>query len=361
MLTAPAHHPAIAAVLAAAPWAALCLSPADRILAANARAEALFMTELAGRVASDVVRHPDFHRALAEARAGLGAGLADDGADAPLRTGPRAELMLATPGGWGAFVAHFGMYGDLCLVFLEDRTEFDQAAEIRRDFVANVSHELRTPLTALVGFIETLKGAAQNDPAARERFLAIMEREAQRMIRLVNDLLSLSRVEAVEFRRPSGQVDLRAILALAQATVRDQAAAAGVTIRVLGDPAPIQLPGDGDQLQQVVMNLLENAIKYGAPKGEVRLILTRIEREPKLRRPAIAIAVEDDGEGIDALHLPRLTERFYRIDTHRSREKGGTGLGLAIVKHIVNRHRGRLKIESTLGKGSRFSVILPLQ
>jgi two-component system, OmpR family, phosphate regulon sensor histidine kinase PhoR len=233
------------------------------------------------------------------------------------------------------------------------------AAAIRRDFVANVSHELRTPLTALLGFIETLKGAARDDPAARERFLNIMEREAERMNRLVQDLLSLSRVEAEERVRPTERVDIVAHLGSAVAALRPMAEGAGVALQVTGEAGPLMIAADADQMTQVFHNLIENAVKYGGAGKLVTIAVSREERDLSLRGPAVRIDVIDKGEGIDPLHLPRLTERFYRVDSHRSRERGGTGLGLAIVKHIVNRHRGRFRVESVKGQGSTFSVILP--
>jgi two-component system phosphate regulon sensor histidine kinase PhoR len=186
-----------------------------------------------------------------------------------------------------------------------------------------------------------------------------MEREAARMIRLVNDLLSLSRVEAEERRRPDERVELIALLRSALITHREQAAAAGVTLDLEAAMGTLWVRADADQLTQVFYNLIENAVKYGASGKSVTVRVSEVAHEPVLRGPAVQIEFIDRGEGIDALHLPRITERFYRVDTHRSREKGGTGLGLAIVKHIVNRHRGRLKIESEPGKGSNFMVILP--
>jgi two-component system phosphate regulon sensor histidine kinase PhoR len=186
-----------------------------------------------------------------------------------------------------------------------------------------------------------------------------MEREAGRMIRLVNDLLSLSRVEAEERRRPVKAVDILALLRTALVTQQEAAKAGGIALTLTADSDVVNLPGDADQLTQVFHNLLENAMKYGGSGKEVTVRVSEIEREPVLKGPAVQVEVVDRGEGIDPLHLPRLTERFYRVDTHRSREQGGTGLGLAIVKHIVNRHRGRLRIDSELGKGSRFIVILP--
>ncbi|MDN5568783.1 MAG: ATP-binding protein [Paracoccus sp. (in: a-proteobacteria)] len=240
-----------------------------------------------------------------------------------------------------------------------DRSVAEEAEQMRRDFVANVSHELKTPLTAMIGFIETLRGPARDDARARDRFLNIMEREAGRMNRLISELLSLSRVQAEERQRPSGRVELSGLLQGVLAMMAPGAEAAQVRIVTEGLDDKIRLPGDPDQLVQVFQNLIENAIKYGGAGGEVRLCVARIAHEPLLRGPGWAVTVEDRGEGIEEQHLPRLTERFYRVDTHRARAQGGTGLGLAIVKHIINRHRGRLRIESTRGKGSRFTVILP--
>jgi len=250
--------------------------------------------------------------------------------------------------------------GDGVLVCFEDLTHVAEAGERRSEFVANVSHELRTPLTAISGFIETLRGPARDDSEARDRFLAIMEREAQRMNRLVDGLLSLSRVEDVERMRPLDLVDVAGVVRGAATGLAPQAALRGVSIEVTGCEAPEYAPGDADQLTQVFTNLVENAIKYGREAGRVRIELTRLEAAPVLKGAGLRVAVRDEGEGIDARHLGRLTERFYRVDTHRSRGMGGTGLGLAIVKHIVNRHRGRLRIESEPGQGATFTVFLPL-
>ncbi len=245
------------------------------------------------------------------------------------------------------------------LIVLEDRTATEHAGQMRRDFVANVSHELRTPLTALSGFIETLRGAAKDDPDARERFLSIMEREAGRMNRLVADLLSLSRVEVDERVRPTTEVDLSAIVRAVLGSLATLVEKNNSTIVTDGLEHPANLPGAADQLSQVVTNLVENAIKYSGEGCTVTIKLHHEPNNPMIRGDAWVLEVSDTGQGIDPLHIPRLTERFYRIDSHRSREMGGTGLGLAIVKHIINRHRGRLRIESSLGKGSRFLVILP--
>ena len=243
------------------------------------------------------------------------------------------------------------------LACFDDITEREQAGQMRRDFVGNVSHELRTPLTALIGFIETLRGPARDDAAARDRFLGIMEGEASRMNRLVGDLLSLNRVESEERVRPKEQVDLTAHLSSTLKTLVPVAKARGVQMTLEAPENPVSVTGDPDQLQQVFTNLVENAVKYGG--DEVRVVLSFTGRDPAVRAPAARVQVIDNGPGIDPVHLPRLTERFYRADSHRSREMGGTGLGLAIVKHIINRHRGRLRVESDLGQGSVFTVILP--
>ncbi len=246
------------------------------------------------------------------------------------------------------------------MLTFEDVTHVEQVGQMRRDFVANVSHELRTPLTALIGFIETLRGPARNDPAGQERFLGIMETEAHRMNRLVGDLLSLSRVEAEERVRPTERLDPAALIRSAVHGLMPIAREAGVTLGADLPEEAFTIIGDPDQLRQVLNNLLENAIKYSGRGAEATVILTKPTYEPRLRGQGVRIEVSDTGQGIDPLHLPRLTERFYRVDSHRSREMGGTGLGLAIVKHIVNRHRGRMRVDSERGKGTTFTVLLPV-
>ena len=225
-------------------------------------------------------------------------------------------------------------------------------------FLSQISHELRTPLTALMGFSETLRGAARDDANARDRFLEIMEGEASRMNRLVGDLLSLNRVESEERVRPKERIDLVAYLGSTIKSLGPIAESGGRNLALEAPDMPIEIPADPDQIQQVFTNLIENALKYGGEN--VTVSLTALDRDPALRCPAVRVQVIDDGPGIDPVHLPRLTERFYRADNHRSRELGGTGLGLAIVKHIINRHRGRLRIESDLGQGAVFTVVLPV-
>jgi two-component system phosphate regulon sensor histidine kinase PhoR len=336
-------------LLAGVPMPLVLIGRDERIAVANAAASGLFGDGITGRHYILAMRQPGLLQAI---EATLRDG--QPGSARYVITSPAREITYRVA---VSAVAGEGLAG--VLAAFEDITEIEQAGQIRRDFVANVSHELRTPLTALLGFIETLRGAARDDPQARERFLTIMEREAERMNRLVRDLLSLSRVESEERVRPTERIDIVAHLAQSAAALRQVADSAGVRFEMTGEPGPLVIAADPDQMAQVFQNLIENAIKYGATGRVVRLNVAREEREPALRGPAVRIDVTDFGDGIDPIHLPRLTERFYRVDNHRSREKGGTGLGLAIVKHIVNRHRGRLRVDSALGKGSTFSVVLP--
>lgn len=245
------------------------------------------------------------------------------------------------------------------LITFRDTTEQDKLVQMRADFIANASHELRTPLASLRGFIETLQGPARDDPKARERFLSIMATQAERMTRLIDDLLSLSRAEMRVHLPPQGIVDMNTVCASAIATLETLAAASQTRVTLQPLPQPAFIRGERDEMIQVFQNLIQNAIKYGRDGGSVTIVLSR-EQPSNLSsgqsRERIVAAVTDDGPGIAPEHLPRLTERFYRASVTSSREKGGTGLGLAIVKHIVNRHRGDLKIASALGVGSTFSI-----
>jgi Signal transduction histidine kinase len=247
----------------------------------------------------------------------------------------------------------------IILVF-RDETQVKRAEQSRADFVANASHELRSPLSAIIGFIETLLGPASDDEEARTRFLTLMHAEAQRMARLVDDLMSLSRVEINEHIPPRVAVDAAALLRGVATTLAVRAEKKQMTVEV-DCPTPLpEVVGDADQLTQVFHNLVDNAVKYGRSGTCIRVLVRPVDRLPGTSIPGMSIAVADEGEGIPAIHLPRLTERFYRADEGRSRRLGGTGLGLAIVKHIVKRHRGRLTMESELGRGSTFTVFLPL-
>ena len=252
-----------------------------------------------------------------------------------------------------------GIAGDApaVLVAIEDRTQARRAEELHRDFVANASHELKTPLAAVSGIIETLQGHAKGDAQAEERFLAIMATQTERMKRLVKDLLSLNRIELNERVHPDAPQLVRRIAWEVAETLRPLAEAEGMTITCDAPDDSVMVPGEREELIQVFMNLIENAIKYARPGREIRVVALSGTAE---RAGMIGIAVEDDGPGIAREHLPRLTERFYRVSPSSSRARGGTGLGLAIVKHIIYRHRGRLEIESKIGEGSRFVVWLPL-
>ena len=241
-----------------------------------------------------------------------------------------------------------------------DLTALMRAEQMRVDFVANASHELRTPIATLAGFIETLRGPARDDPEARDRFLGIMSEQAERMARLVDDLLSLSRIEQEEHRKPNSAVNLGAILTRVCEGLQLHARAREMEIEI--DVAPLSVVGEEDQLIQLFQNLIDNSIKYARAGTTVRVTATPVSAAQS-RLPddqaGVRIQVEDEGPGIPKRHLPRLTERFYRVDTARSRRMGGTGLGLAIVKHIVSRHRGRLHIESVEGSGTKVTVTLP--
>jgi two-component system phosphate regulon sensor histidine kinase PhoR len=340
-----------ASFLDAIPIPAVLVGADERLRRLNAPAGTLLGAALVGRHYVTALRQPELlgavEGALRDGRPSEATYLSSEASRETVWRATASPVKLEA-GGQGVLVT-----------FL-DTTPMREADQMRRDFVANVSHELRTPLTALLGFIETLKGAARDDAAARERFLGIMEGEAERMNRLVRDLLSLSRVEEAERMRPTDPVEITGLVASVALTLAPMAEAQGVTLTVENLPAPLDVPGDDDQLRQVLSNLLENAIKYSGRGAAVTVTLRRSEQDALLRAPAVAIAVSDTGEGIDPVHIPRLTERFYRVDSHRSREMGGTGLGLAIVKHIVNRHRGRMRVESEPGRGSTFTVTLPL-
>jgi len=246
---------------------------------------------------------------------------------------------------------------DLVLMTFHDLTPLRRVEEMRADFVANASHELRTPLAALSGFIETLQGTAREDSKARERFLIIMQEQARRMARLIDDLLSLSRIELNAHRRPDTPVDLAPIVHQVVDGLQTLARDRGVTVQVEAAGA-LTVPGDRDELVRVVENLLENALKYGA--AGKRVDITLAQDVSSAGEPEALVGVRDYGPGIAPEHLPRLTERFYRVDVSESRAQGGTGLGLALVKHILNRHRGRLSIESRPGAGATFVVHLPV-
>ena len=246
------------------------------------------------------------------------------------------------------------------VITLHNTTSEKRAEGMRVDFVANVSHELRSPLSSLLGFVETLRGPAKEDVEAHEKFLGIMQNEAERMARIIEDLLSLSQVETNEHIQPQSNLDLALLLGQVVDVVQSRAETRGMRISLEGLDALPKVVGDNDQLFQVFQNLIDNAIKYGFEDTEVIIDAAEVEYLSSAGCAGIAVSVSDKGIGIPNEDLLRLTERFYRVDKARSRKLGGTGLGLAIVKHIVSRHRGTLTIDSEEGKGSTFTVTLPI-
>ena len=244
----------------------------------------------------------------------------------------------------------------ILVVTLQSLTDQRRLDSMRTDFIANVSHELRTPLTSLIGFIDTMLGPAAKDEAAKEKFLGIMRNQAGRMSKLIDDLLSLSRIEMRQHVRPTSKVDLALLLREVNEGLQLQAKEAGVAVNLTFPDGGAQATGDHDELYEVFENLVENAVKYGGDGGKVDVALIKPDGRPDY---GWQITVTDYGVGVDPMHVPRLTERFYRVDAESSRQKKGTGLGLAIVKHIIARHHGALSIKSQPGQGTRVEVLLP--
>ena len=342
-----------------------------RLLFSNAAAREMFRLQRRGGLLAAAIRNPMVLEAMEEALYGK------IESDAVFEGGGALDRI------WRAVARPLPAMGDqhLALLWMRDETDARRNERMRADFLANASHELRTPLASLTGFIETLRGHAKEDPAARDRFLAIMGYQAERMARLIDDLMSLSRIELNEHIAPSGRVDL----AVAASDVLDALSplledrGARVEPR-LPPPGQAIVTGDRDQIIQVVQNLVDNAIKYAGPGGTVTVDVSAavpVEAAVALRNPNAArlsllnpdrahdrsygmISVADTGPGIEREYLPRLSERFYRVEGQKSGERAGTGLGLAIVKHIVNRHRGGLAVESAEGEGSVFTAYFPM-
>ena len=343
--------PAAAALIEGFPDPVVLIQDNRRVLAANRAARETMQINMIGRDLAQSVRHPAVLEAV----------------DAVLAGAPRhtAELSLSAPiqRDFTLFVSRLDgaeSLGDIsAMLALHDMTGAKRAEQMRADFVANVSHELRSPLAALVGLIETLRSTARDDPEARERFLDIMHGESLRMSRLIDDLLSLSRVEINEHIQPRGGVELKGLLVNVAELLAMRAEARGMTIETDVPEGLSPVAGERDELFQVFQNLIDNAIKYAGQGTVIRVVAGPVERMSETGGPGVAVAVIDRGEGIAPEHLPRLTERFYRVDKGRSRSLGGTGLGLAIVKHIVNRHRGRIAVDSRVGEGSTVTVVLP--
>jgi two-component system phosphate regulon sensor histidine kinase PhoR len=332
----------------ALPDPAILLNAAGQVLYGNAPARGLFSGLREGSHIASVIRTPEFLDAVSAAPERGRAVTVTYAERVPV--GRRMAVTVAA-------LTRGGERGSDILVLLRDLTEVERVNQMRADFIANASHELRTPLASLRGFIETLQGTARDDALARERFLPIMAEQASRMTRLIDALLSLSRVEMNAHVPPSGLVDLNEVLGHVRDTLEPLARDHGARLEVGGFGRKAIVRGDRDELVQVLQNLVHNALRYGALEGgHVRIEAKQLPQGRQAGR--YAISVIDNGRGIAAQHLPRLTERFYRVDPASSREKGGTGLGLAIVKHILNRHRGELTIASTPGRGSTFTVLL---
>ncbi|MBU1376062.1 MAG: ATPase [Alphaproteobacteria bacterium] len=339
---------------------------APEIAYGNQAAREVFRIELAGAPLGAALRRPEVLEAI----------------EGALEVGGSAEVAFETigvqPRFWRAFarplVSEVRGLRQL-VVMLRDETDARRTERMRADFLANASHELRTPLASLAGFVETLRTHAKDDPEARDKFLGIMAQQATRMARLVDDLLSLSRIELNEHIAPSGKVDLARTVQDVSDAIRPLTAERQVTIAIEPSPGVGSVTGDRDQLVQVIQNLVDNAVKYTPPGGKVSVTLQAVANLEGARAPSragfglsllspdtgeaqayVVLRVTDAGPGIARQHLPRLSERFYRVEGQRS---GGTGLGLAIVKHVVNRHRGGLTVESAEGEGSTFSVYLP--
>jgi two-component system phosphate regulon sensor histidine kinase PhoR len=329
------------------PGAAIVLDRDGRVIAFNATASAVAPALRRGEPALITLRMPELVEAIRRAAA--------------TQTPQRVEFFERVPvDRWfEAFVTPVELTGgDILLMTFNDLSPLRRVEEMRADFIANASHELRTPLAALLGFIETLQGTAKDDTIARAKFLAIMQGQATRMARLIDDLLSLSRIELNAHLKPNTPVDLAPIVRQVADGLQTLARDRGVEIKVTAPPTALAVLGERDELIRALENLVENALKYGAAGKRVDVTLSRGLTRAGI--PEAQVAVRDFGPGIAPEHLPRLTERFYRVDVADSRAQGGTGLGLALVKHVLNRHGGRVSIDSTRGVGATFTLHLPL-
>jgi two-component system phosphate regulon sensor histidine kinase PhoR len=347
----PVEAAAVSAIVAGMPDPAVLLDRAGRVIHLNAAASQLAPALRKNELAQFALRSPDIITALREAIA----------AAEPRRTTyldhvpvDRWMELIVTP---VSVPTAFGGSDYCMLMTFHDQTPLRRVEEMRADFVANASHELRTPLAALSGFIDTLQGPAKDDAKARERFLGIMHAQATRMARLIDDLLSLSRVELSAHVRPDTLVDIVPIIRQVADGLEPLAGERQVQIEIDLPATPVVIAGDREELLRLFENLIENALKYGASGGRVMVSLTSAASPDGAAE--VRVVVRDFGPGIAPEHLPRLTERFYRVDVGDSRAQGGTGLGLSLVKHIVNRHRGRLLIESVLKNGATFTACFP--
>ncbi|MFN3835318.1 MAG: sensor histidine kinase [Glycocaulis sp.] len=371
----PSEDSVVVAMLEKVSVPVLLIGPGGRIEQANPAARALLALGVEGGLLSTSLRQPRVLEAVSAALRGERGSVVEYATLAPIESHVRAfvePIRLPVPGPmpWRA------------MLVLADETSSKRAERMRADFLANASHELRTPLASLSGFIDTLRGPARDDEEARDRFLVIMREQTDRMRRLIDDLLSLSRVEMNEHLPPTGQVDLRGLVPDVIDSLRPMAEARAITLSSRLPDGPVTVTGDRDQLHEVVENLVENAIKYSPEGGQVEISVAddcprdsaehaseRIgENSARLllagppfdvRSRYGVVRVRDHGNGIDRRYLPRLSERFFRVDGQKSSPTAGTGLGLAIVKHIVTRHRGGFSVESAPGSGSVFTAFLP--
>jgi two-component system phosphate regulon sensor histidine kinase PhoR len=340
--------PRLAALVEAYPEPTLLLNRGGIVLGSNRAAGEMLGRMRVGTPISLTLRAPEVIEAVREAGVSGAARIVGFNLRVPVERAYEAHIL---PIRFDETAA--GGAPDFVMLVFRDLTQAMRVDQMRADFVANASHELRTPLASVTGFIDTLRGPARDDPAMREKFLGIMSEQARRMSRLIDDLLSLSRIELNVHRTPETPVDLVPLTAHVRDSLSPLARDRGVEIELVAPSAPVMVRGERDDLIRLIENLTENALKYGANGKRVELSL-RVEGSDAI------LVVRDFGPGIAPEHLPRLTERFYRVDVAHSREQGGTGLGLAIVKHIAARHRARLSVESQIGKGAAFAVRFPL-
>jgi two-component system phosphate regulon sensor histidine kinase PhoR len=350
-LVSPVETAAVSAIVAGMPDPAVLLDRAGRVIHFNVAAAQLAPALRKSELAQFALRSPEIIAALREAIATTESRRTTFLDHVPI---DRWMELIITP---VPMPTLFGGTENCMLMTFHDQTPLRRVEEMRADFVANASHELRTPLAALSGFIDTLQGPARDDAKARERFLGIMHAQATRMARLIDDLLSLSRVELSAHVRPDTLIDIVPIIRQVADGLEPLAMERQVTIEIDLLQSPVLIAGDREELLRLFENLVENALKYGASGGRVMVSLAQaISGEGASE---VRVMVRDFGPGIAPEHLPRLTERFYRVDVGDSRAQGGTGLGLSLVKHIVNRHRGRLLIESVPKNGATFTVCFP--
>lgn len=360
----------LAPLIRSMPFPAVWLSPDQRLALANKAAKDVFrLGDETGMLVSAALRQPDLLAAYARVA----------------ETGSEEQLEFSLRDDAESWIAHLQAGTEAGSVFfvLQDTTAVRRAEQARADFLANASHELRTPLTAIAGFIETMRGPARNDKDSWDGFIEIMSQQTERMKRLVSDLLSLSRIEFSEHRSPSGEVDLTVLVGGSGFSMQPIAGEADVKLVLADTDISLPIVAEPDEMMQVLQNLVGNAIKYSSPNTTVTVTVGQSESmtlaADKCARqidgatravllaprassevPAAWLRVVDQGPGIAPTHLPRLGERFYRVDESRGDQIEGTGLGLAIVKHIMARHRGGFAVESVPGSGSAFGIWLPL-